>query len=314
MSAAVTSVVCTHAEPVPSVVRHVLSLSRHVPVVLVCDHRPASDVDALRAGLAGAPGCGVTVVNNEGARGKKASQRAGLSLVATPWVLLTDADCHVEASFALPLERADLTQLPVRMEPARPGLLPRLWALEWTALQGVTSWSIAVRHPALCSGAGLLVRRELLAARNEGEQYASGDDMFLLSAAVRLGRSVAYCGDRRSCVATVTPSDWRGYLRQRGRWLRKSTGYGRSLRSTRAVAWLTLLSNALWVALLCVDAGWGAAAFAVKLALDVLTVQRARRATGARESLWLCPLLEVCYPLLLVAIGLRALAMGRREW
>lgn len=79
----------------------------------------------------------------------------------------------------------------------------------------------------MCSGANLLVRREVWLACEPDlhPEIPSGDDMFLLEAAKRRGYTVGVI-DEADFTAVVRPqTTWRAFFRQRMRWAGKAPHY-----------------------------------------------------------------------------------------
>ena len=91
-------------------------------------------------------------------------------------------------------EDPDLIILPLRMESenAKPSLLEQLQIAEYAAIQELTMRTAKKGQAIMCSGANLIVRREVwLECENElHPEIPSGDDMFLLEAVKRKGYTV----------------------------------------------------------------------------------------------------------------------------
>ena len=132
-------------------------------------------------------------------------------------------------------QNADLIILPLRMESSFPEgregvgllLLERLQIAEYAAIQELTMRTAQRGHAVMCSGANLIVRREVwLACENElHKEIPSGDDMFLLEAVKRHGYRIGVI-DAPEYTAVVRPiSTWRAFFRQRMRWAGKAPHY-----------------------------------------------------------------------------------------
>jgi hypothetical protein len=135
----------------------------------------------------------------------------------------------------------DLYILPLRMESenARPSLLERLQIAEYAAIQELTMRTAPKGRAVMCSGANLIVKREVwLACESElHPEIPSGDDMFLLEAAKRHGYKIGVI-DEPDYTAVVHPqTTWRAFWRQRMRWAGKAPHYtDRDIR--RCGAWV----------------------------------------------------------------------------
>ena len=125
--------------------------------------------------------------------------------------------------------KADLVILPLKMESenANPSLLERLQIVEYAAIQELTMRTAKKGRAVMCSGANLIVRREVwLACESEiHPEIPSGDDMFLLEAVKRHGYRVSVI-DAPDYTAVVRPqTSWRAFFRQRMRWAGKAPHY-----------------------------------------------------------------------------------------
>ena len=124
---------------------------------------------------------------------------------------------------------ADLVILPLRMESLseKPSLLERLQIAEYAAIQELTMRTAKRGRAVMCSGANLIVRREVwMACESEiHPEIPSGDDMFLLEAVKRRGYTVSVLDDP-DFTAVVRPlTSWRAFFRQRMRWAGKAPHY-----------------------------------------------------------------------------------------
>ena len=117
------------------------------------------------------------------------------------------------------LGEADLLILPLRMRTTQDSLLQRLQVIEYTALQRLTVRAAQRGRAILCSGANLIVRRQvwLDAEPHLHPEMPSGDDMYLLEYCKRTGRTIAVSdADRMTATVTAQPT-LRALLRQRAR-------------------------------------------------------------------------------------------------
>ena len=124
----------------------------------------------------------------------------------------------------------DLIILPLRMESAHgvgSSLLERLQIAEYAAIQELTMRMAKKGQAVMCSGANLIVKREVwLACEAElHPEIPSGDDMFLLEAVKRHGYKIGVI-DEPDYTAIVRPqTTWRAFFRQRMRWAGKAPKY-----------------------------------------------------------------------------------------
>ena len=168
-------------------------------------------------------------VNDEG-KGKKYALSKLIHAATSDYVWLHDDDVVLPpaAQKAVVME-GDLIILPLRMESLsdKPSLLEKLQVAEYAAIQELTIRTAKRGKAVMCSGANLLVRRDVwLACESDlHPEIPSGDDMFLLEAAKRRGYTVSVI-DEPDFTAVVRPvTTWRAFLRQRMRWAGKAPHY-----------------------------------------------------------------------------------------
>ena len=171
-------------------------------------------------------------VNDEG-KGKKFALSKLIHGTDTEYLWLHDDDIvRPQASRGeckLKKEDPDLIILPLRMESEneKPSLLEQLQIAEYAAIQELTMRTAKKNQAIMCSGANLIVRREVwLECESElHPEIPSGDDMFLLEAVKRKGYTVGVI-DEEEYTAVVRPAtNWRAFWRQRMRWAGKAPLY-----------------------------------------------------------------------------------------
>ena len=171
-------------------------------------------------------------VNDEG-KGKKFALSKLIHGTDTEYLWLHDDDIvRPQASRGeckLKKEDPDLIILPLRMESenAKPSLLEQLQIAEYAAIQELTMRTAKKNQAIMCSGANLIVRREVwLECESElHPEIPSGDDMFLLEAVKRKGYTVGVI-DEEEYTAIVRPAtNWKAFWRQRMRWAGKAPHY-----------------------------------------------------------------------------------------
>lgn len=171
-------------------------------------------------------------VNDEG-KGKKFALSKLIHGTDTEYLWLHDDDIvRPQASRGeckLKKEDPDLIILPLRMESEneKPSLLEQLQIAEYAAIQELTMRTAKKNQAIMCSGANLIVRREVwLECESElHPEIPSGDDMFLLEAVKRKGYKIGVI-DEEEYTAIVRPAtNWRAFWRQRMRWAGKAPLY-----------------------------------------------------------------------------------------
>lgn len=180
-------------------------------------------------------------VNDEG-KGKKHALHRLIHATEADAVWLHDDDIirptATDAEAIAALGDADLLILPLKMvenldtrfamrNQRHSTLIQRLQVIEYAALQQLTIRTAKRGRAILCSGANLIVRRDvwLEAEPHLHPEIPSGDDMFLLEYCKRTGRKIAV-SEAENMTATVTAQPTlRALLRQRMRWAGKAPHY-----------------------------------------------------------------------------------------
>ena len=171
-------------------------------------------------------------VNDEG-KGKKYALAKLIHAATSEYVWLHDDDIVLPpaTNYQSPITnyQSDLLILPLKMESEQssPSLLERLQIAEYAAIQEITMRTAKKEQAIMCSGANLIVKRDVWLACEEDlhPEIPSGDDMFLLEAAKRRGYKIGVI-DEPDYTAVVRPvTSWRAFLHQRMRWAGKAPKY-----------------------------------------------------------------------------------------
>ena len=167
---------------------------------------------------------------NDDNLGKKHALSKLIHAATSEYIWLHDEDVVLpEATQKVVVLNDDLIILPLKMksENENPSLLERLQIAEYAAIQELTMRSAKKGQAVMCSGANLIVKREVwLACESDiHPEIPSGDDMFLLEAVKRKGYKVGVI-DKPNYTAVVRPvNSWRAFFRQRMRWAGKAPHY-----------------------------------------------------------------------------------------
>ncbi len=200
------------------------------------------------------------------------------------------------------LRAADLIILPLTMvsEHARPSLLERLQIAEYAAIQELTMRSAKRGHTVMCSGANLIVRREVwLACESElHPEIPSGDDMFLLEAVKRHGYSIIAIDDPDYTAIVRPQTTWRAFCYQRMRWAGKAPHY--TDRDILCCGAFVVAANMLQ--LLC------PAIILIKFPIEYSLIKKRE----PRTSWYVALLLEILYPIYIL-ISLFG-GLFKRDW
>ena len=248
----------------------------------------------------------LTRIQTDAGKGKKHALLQAMPLIKSEFVWLCDADI-LPPPMPASLPDADLIILPLRME-SENAVLRELLTLEYAAIQSLTMLAAEKKHPVLCAGANMIVRRSAWeeCAGAIRQDIPSGDDMFILEEMKRRGKTIV-AGPASLTATCFAPLSLRALLKQRARWAGKAPAY-RDREILLAGGW-TVLSN-LFVYLL---PGW---AF-VKWVADMLLVERHHKQyaypekCGLQTWLW-GAVLTLVYPLWMLLCFIVGLC--RKKW
>ena len=186
-------------------------------------------------------------VNDEG-KGKKHALSKLIHASTSEYIWLHDDDVVLpEATKKAVVLDGDVIILPLKMESQNehPSLLESLQIAEYAAIQEITMSTAKAGRAVMCSGANLIVRREVwLACEAElHPEIPSGDDMFLLEAAKRHGYKISVI-DEPDYTAIVRPhTNAKTLFLQRTRWAGKAPHYTDS--DIILCGWLVIIANIL---------------------------------------------------------------------
>lgn len=190
-------------------------------VIVVDDHSEDNTVSIART-------FPVVVLELENASGKKSAIDAGLKKATGEYVLQFDADVRIGANYRSQLKRLlvsepDMLILPIRIA-ENATWLGELQRLEQAALLGISLTSAAQWKPLLVNGANMLVKRsafEEIEGFKGNENWASGDDQFVLTKMLAAGKRVVQ-SINPDLIADVEPvRNWNSFWSQRLRWAGK---------------------------------------------------------------------------------------------
>lgn len=146
-------------------------------------------------------------------------------------VVCTDADCVVPIQwlsyidFSMQQALVRLLVMPISFEKPE-SILSRFQSLDAMATSAFTSYGIKNSLFYSANGANLAFRKDLYDGLNVHEDFASGDDIFLVQAvADDYPESVKFLKSKNVIVKTYTEKTWGSFWNQRKRWATKSSAY-----------------------------------------------------------------------------------------
>ena len=169
------------------------------------------------------------IINNDGC-GKKAAVTTGLNSVEEGLIITTDADCFFSSKWLKTIasfyekHRPDMIVMPVVMTGGNL-FWEQFQSTDFLALQMVGAGSSMSGSPILCNGANLAFNKTEERVKLK-EEYASGEDMFLLEWMKQKGKNIKYLKSKDVIVQTPGSETVKQFLNQRARWISKAGGYG----------------------------------------------------------------------------------------
>lgn len=250
--------------------------------------------------------------------GKKAALHQAIEAATSDLILVTDADCVPAKNWMHSMVTAfedpgiQLVLGPVRLEHQH-RLFGMFQALEFNSLMGSTAGSAAIGVASMSNGANMAFRKQAftdVSLKRNDAHFASGDDMFLLSAIVRQfgSKSVAFCAEKEAVVSTAAAQSFRSFILQRLRWVSKSKGY----RSPAVLipAWVVLLFNMSLATLLISSMffSWmlplAVLFLTLKALIDYPLLRSVCRFMDQKNLMWLFVPLTILYPFYVVFTAL----------
>ena len=230
--------------------------------------------------------------------GKKEALSFAVQHVKSEWIIQTDADCRVGPQFIAShmafreKHKSDMVAGLVTTQRGRGGFLESFERLDLLSLVGTGAGSFHFKKPLMCNGANLAYSRSLFQETrpyDPVEKLASGDDMFLMIGAWKLGKSLSYNASREAMVETLPVRNLGELITQRIRWGSKTMHY--KTPHIQLLALLMVLTNfsILLIPLsLFLAPGywyWLLTAFVVKTLADFRILYRVTGLSGQRKSL-----------------------------
>ncbi len=251
-------------------------------------------------------------VNDDGL-GKKHALSKLIHAATSEYVWLHDDDVVLpEATQKAVVLDGDLIILPLKMESLseKPSLLEQLQIAEYAAIQELTMRSAKKGEAVMCSGANLIVKREVwLECESELHlEIPSGDDMFLLEAvkkrqkreqANKKGHKLTVI-DEAEYTAVVRPvTSWKAFFGQRMRWAGKAPKY--TDRDIIRCGRMVVLANI--IQLIC------PLIILVKFPIEYGLIKKRE----PRTAWYVALLLEIVYPIYILIVFLGGL-LRTKQW
>lgn len=264
-------------------------------------------------------------------QGKKAALYHGIQKASHDWIIQVDADCRLGPDFLSShitfLEKfpsdlvAGLVTTRDESEPkGKGGFLESFERLDLLSLAAGAAGSFGLGRPMMCSGANLSFSRELYMETrpfDPVDSIPSGDDMFLMIGARKLGKKLSYHTGQDAMVRTTVAGDLRFMLKQRIRWGAKSGRY--AMPDIQMLALLVTLVNVvmflmpLWFVLFSEAWPWLTGGCFFKTMADFLLLYKITGVSGHRKDLRrFVPVSLLYYPFFIITLA--GILFGKPGW
>lgn len=251
----------------------------------------------------------------EGCEGKKAAQQMAIEHAKGDLLVFTDADCKLQENWLLTHALFYLQYKPkltIGMVDYRPirNIMDMAERLDFLSLINISAGLCSQGYPILCNGANLAVQREIFSNNpNLKPALASGDDVFLLHYVKQnYPGQVQVLKSAQNIVYTKPAGSLRKFLIQRIRWGSKSKNYTdfdtilvasivfvTSLAICAALVNGFIYSNYFYAYLILAKSG-----------ADIFFFAHFNQFWNYKKTLWLIPVINMVYPIYIVAIGIIA--------
>ncbi len=259
--------------------------------------------------------------------GKKGALDRATACARGSIIVTTDADCSMGSRWLSSLtspfadEATRLVIGPVTIDDNSRRLFSMMQTLEFMSLTGATGGAAGIKKPVMCNGANLAFRKtskEKVLNLIAGQQFASGDDVFLMHAIHKKYPDGVRFLKNKSAIVNTLPADTPGeFFSQRVRWAGKSAGYndGFTLCTGGVVAGMNVfvVLLAILAMLLPSFAPVLVYLFPAKLMADVLVIIPVANFLSRRKLLLLYPFVALIYPFY-VTTTLVLAWLGQNKW
>lgn len=167
----------------------------------------------------------------QGKKGKKDALFYGIKKSNSEISVTTDADCTMHKDWLKTLlcyyleYKPSILAGPVAFSDEQ-NLFQKFQSLEFLSLVGSGAGAIGIHHPIMNNGANLLFEKSIFFDSDLQNNYASGDDIFLmLHTKKRSTKAIHFIKSKDAIVYTKGTKSIKEFLNQRIRWTSKSKAY-----------------------------------------------------------------------------------------
>ena len=245
---------------------------------------------------------------------KKRGITAAIEASKGNWIVCTDADCRLPATWLEEISRCSqnpsthFISMPVRFSPVRTWF--EQWqAVEFASLIGSGAACIALGLPTMCNGANIAYRKDIFEQVGGflgSEHIASGDDEFLMHKIAQISsQNILFLKSSKVVVSTLANATWKDLFSQRLRWASKWENYQNLF--ARILAVFIFLVNVSTI-FLYVYQDFSAIIF--KFSLEFIFLSLILHFLGQKLLIFWIPFVFVFYPFYVVFFALFARKKG----
>jgi cellulose synthase/poly-beta-1,6-N-acetylglucosamine synthase-like glycosyltransferase len=203
-------------------------------IVLVNDHSTDKSQEIIKEFINRKPKIKITLLNASG-HGKKQSLLEGVQFASGDLIVCTDADCTAGKNWLTYVVSFYEQEHPLLIFGAvvydeEKGFFQKFFSFEFMSLVASGAGSGAFGLPFMGNGANLAFERDAFleaGAEAQKQEYASGDDVFLIQYLTRKygSHTIRFLKNRASIIRTQAPETFKTFMKQRIRWGSKAKAY-----------------------------------------------------------------------------------------
>ncbi|MBN2638676.1 MAG: glycosyltransferase [Bacteroidales bacterium] len=203
-------------------------------IVLVNDHSEDNSLSVIQDFLNENKKCRINLIKANG-NGKKKALHDGISKATGDLIVTTDADCTAHKNWLVKMASFFEQEMPLLIlgpvvYSKEKGWLQKFFSMDFLSLVASGAGSSAAELPLMGNGANMAFEKAIFleaGAEAQKQQYASGDDVFLIHYLTqKYGQhTVRFIKNKETIIQTTPPQNLKEFINQRARWGSKAKGY-----------------------------------------------------------------------------------------
>jgi cellulose synthase/poly-beta-1,6-N-acetylglucosamine synthase-like glycosyltransferase len=228
-------------------------------ILIVDDHSKDMSFELVFNFRKSNPNIPIKLLTAKGCGKKEAIKQAVYNSIGDV-IITTDADCRIKSNWiasilaAFDNPKTQFVSGPVNYHKEKT-LFEKIQSIEFLSLIASGAGAIGIKLPLMCNGANLAFKKNVFIEINgfEGNsKLASGDDVFLLHKIKKVygASAIRFLKSRDAIVYTEALKVFNNLLRQRKRWVSKSTAYKDGFTITTGIV-VALFNSLIIFSLFC---------------------------------------------------------------